>query len=100
MKAIITRLHVRSYTNQPVGRESIQALLQAAMAAHSEGDERPWHFVVIEDLVTRERIAEIHPSAHMGAGPRRHPDLWRSDAAEARRILGPRLRCGNAEHPG
>ncbi len=95
MKAIITRLHVRSYTDQPVGRESIQALLQAAMAAHSEGDERPWHFVVIEDLVTRERIAEIHPSAHIVAQApvailicgdqtlQKHVGFWVQDCAAA-----------------
>ena len=65
MDVVATRLHVRRYTNQAVGKESIRALLQAAMAAHSEGDERPWHFVVVEDLATRERIAETHPAAHI-----------------------------------
>ncbi len=30
------------------------------MAAHSEGDERPRHFVVIEEKATRQRIADIH----------------------------------------
>jgi len=67
MDAVPTRLYVRSYTNQSVGKEAVRVLLQAAMAAHSEGDERPWHFVVVEDLVTRERIADIHPSAHIVA---------------------------------
>ena len=65
MHVALTRMNVRSFTDQAVCRESVRQLLQAAMAAHSAGDERPWHFVVIEDLATRERFAEIHPYAHM-----------------------------------
>ncbi len=95
MDAIATRLHVRRYTNQTVGKTSVRALLEAAMAAHSEGDERPWHFVVIEDLATRERIAKIHPAAHMVVQapvvivvcgePRlqKHPGFWVQDCAAA-----------------
>ena len=65
MDAVATRLHVRRYSNQTISKESIRALLQAAMAAHSEGDERPWHFVVVEDLAMRKRIVETHPTAHI-----------------------------------
>lgn len=65
MDVVTTRLHIRRYCNQTISRESIRALLQAAMAAHSEGDERPWHFVVVEDLAMRKRIVETHPTAHI-----------------------------------
>jgi nitroreductase len=65
MDAILSRTNVRNYSEQTVSHESVRKLLEAAMAAHSAGDERPWHFVVVEDAGTRERIADIHPFAHM-----------------------------------
>jgi nitroreductase len=63
MNAVLTRMNVRSYTDRAVSPACVRKLLQAAMAAHSAGDERPWHFVVIEDSITRERIAAFHPLA-------------------------------------
>ncbi len=95
MDAVAARLHVRSYTNQVVTKESIRALLEAAMTAHSEGDERPWHFVVVEDVATRERIAETHPTAHIVVQSpavilvcgdqtlQKHPGFWVQDCAAA-----------------
>ena len=95
MDVVATRLHIRRYTNRAIGKESIRALLQAAMAAHSEGDERPWHFVVVEDLATRERIAETHPAAHIVVQApivivvcgdetlQKHPGFWVQDCAAA-----------------
>ena len=100
MDVVATRLHVRSYTNQPVGKESIRELLQAAMVAHSEGDQRPWHFVVVEDLATRERIADTYPTAHIVVQApvviivcgdqmlQKHPGFWVQ-----------KDRCCNREYP-
>ncbi len=95
MDVVATRLHVRRYCNRTIGNENIRALLQAAMAAHSEGDERPWHFVVVEDLAMRERIVETHPTAHIVAQApvvilvcgdpalQKHPGFWVQDCAAA-----------------
>ena len=100
MDAVATRLHVRRYTNQAVGKESIRTLLQAAMAAHSEGDERPWHFVVIEDRATRERIADTHPAAHIVVqAPVVILVCGDPDAPKAPGILGSRLCRRNREYP-
>ena len=65
MDPVLSRTSIRCYTPQPVSEEAIRTLLQAAMAAHSAGDQRPWHFVVIQDREVRSRIAEIDPFAHM-----------------------------------
>lgn len=48
MREILQRTSVRSYTGQPVEPEKIQALLRAAMCAPSSGNERPWHFIVLD----------------------------------------------------
>ena len=100
MDAVLSRTSIRSYTEYPVSADSLQKMLQAAMAAHSAGDQRPWHFVVIEDLAVREQIPNIHPFAHMTPeSARGNSGLWRSDVAEASGILGSGLRSGNGEHP-
>ena len=65
MDPVLSRTSIRSYTPQPLAEETIHALLQAAMAAHSAGDQRPWQFVVIQDQAVRDRIAEMDPFAHM-----------------------------------
>ena len=99
MDVVATRLHVRSYTNQPVGKESIRELLQAAMVAHSEGDERPWHFVVVEDLATRERMPTLIPP-HISLC--RHRSSLSSAATRcfrSTRGFGFKTRCCNREYP-
>ena len=65
MDPVLSRTCIRSYTPQPVPEEAIRTLLQAGMAAHSAGDQRPWHFVVIQDQEMRNRIADLDPFAHM-----------------------------------
>jgi nitroreductase len=45
--------------DRPVSTEVIQTLLEAARWAPSAGNSQPWEFVVIRDLETREKIAEI-----------------------------------------
>ena len=65
MNAVLTRMNIRSYKDQHVPPAGVRKLLQAAMAAHSAGDERPWHFVVVEDARTREQIVDIHPLAQI-----------------------------------
>ena len=98
--SLLTEMKIGSYSDQAVCPELVRKLLLAAMAASSAGDQRPWHFVVVEDQETRERMADIlHPFAHMlPQAPVAHPRLWRSDAAETCRLLGSGL-CGcNGEH--
>ena len=65
MDPVLSRRSVREYTAQPVSDEMLHTLLKAAMVAPSAGDERPWHFVVIDDPRIKEKIPEIHHFAHM-----------------------------------
>jgi nitroreductase len=63
MEAILSRRSIRKYTPDPVPEEAIRRLLEAAMAAPSAGDERPWHFVVITDKAAFAAIPAFHPYA-------------------------------------
>ena len=64
---ILKRRSIRAYTDVPVTDEQIQALLQAAMAAPSANDVRPWAFVVVRDPARRRVLAETHQWSHMCA---------------------------------
>ena len=49
MEAIYQRRSVRSYTADPVDRETVNRLLQAAVQAPSAMNAQPWAFVIIQD---------------------------------------------------
>lgn len=64
---IMTRTSVRSYLDKPVEDSKIDSLLHAAMAAPTAMNTQPWHFVVIKDRATLDKIAEVTPNARMAA---------------------------------
>jgi nitroreductase len=64
---IMRRRSIRKYTHEPVSDEQIQFLLQAAMAAPSANDVRPWSFVVVRDAQKRRALAAIKEWAFMCA---------------------------------
>jgi len=49
MEAIYQRRSVRAYTDQPVDRTKVEALIKAATHAPSSMNEQPWAFVVLQD---------------------------------------------------
>ncbi len=46
-EAILARRSIREYQDKPVERELLEKMLQAAMAAPSAKNGRPWEFVVV-----------------------------------------------------
>ena len=68
-EAVLGNIHqrksVRDYTTQPVEDEKTTALLEAAMAAPSGKDTRPWHFVVINDRARLDSMAAELGNAKM-----------------------------------
>ena len=50
MKAIYQRRSVRGYTDQPLSRETLETLLQAAVQAPSGMNSQPWAFGVIQGV--------------------------------------------------
>jgi len=57
---ILQRRSIRAYTAAPVSNQQVQTLLEAAMAAPSGHDIRPWAFVVVRDPARRQALADIH----------------------------------------
>ena len=62
---IFARRSIRSYTTQAVSEQHIKTLLQTAMAAPTASNMKPWHFVVVTDRHTLDKLAELHPYAKM-----------------------------------
>ncbi len=65
LSIVFARRSIRQYTSEPVTESDIQALLEAAMAAPSARNEKPWHFVVVRDRERLRRLAGVHQHAHM-----------------------------------
>jgi nitroreductase len=65
LDAIFTRRSVRDFTHEPVTEEDLFDLLKAGMQAPSAKDERPWHFIVIDDPEILHAIPAFHPYSKM-----------------------------------
>lgn len=99
LEAIRTRRSVRKFTLQPVGEDLIEALLRAAMSAPSAGNQQPWHFIVVDDRATLDRIPTFSPYAAMcrqaplgilvcgDTTLEKHPGYWIQDCSAATQNL-------------
>lgn len=95
LDAIMTRRSVRTYTDEPVADEQVEALLRAAMAAPSAGNKQSWRFVVVRDEEMRARLAATSkfagmlPSAQVAivvcgdTGVELNPGNWVTDCSAA-----------------
>lgn len=82
---IMTRASIRTFKDQHVEDEKIEALLRAAMAAPTAVNSQPWHFVVITDRDKMEKIEQYKaPLSIVVCGDRNNftqmaPDWWITD---------------------
>ena len=68
--AIAQRRSIRRYSDEPVPRETIVELLEAARRAPSGNNSQPWRFIVVEDAALRTRLAKVcHDQAWMADAP-------------------------------
>ena len=65
LETIMTRTSIRQYTDQPVEKEKIEAMLRAGMAAPTAVNAQPWHFVVVSDKAKLGELAAANPRAGM-----------------------------------
>ncbi|MFR7964793.1 MAG: nitroreductase family protein [Alistipes finegoldii] len=76
LDVIATRTSVRAYRDCPVGADTVELLLRAAMAAPSAMNRQPWVFVVVDDKALLQKFADSLQYAKMAARRR-----WRSSSA-------------------
>jgi len=99
IETILARRSIRKYTKAPVADAAVRELLAAAMAAPSAGNEQPWHFIVIRDRATLDRIPDVHPYSFMireapmailvcgDVNLAAHGEMWVQDCAAATQNL-------------
>lgn len=64
---ILKRRSIRKFTDQPLEREKLIQLLEAAMAAPSAMNGQPWEFVVVTDKEVIDRLRKALPFGKMNA---------------------------------
>lgn len=65
IKNIFNRKSVRNYIERPIGKDTLELLVKAAMAAPTAGDKRPWAFIVITDKIKLQTLAGAMPYGKM-----------------------------------
>jgi nitroreductase len=65
LSVIHSRKSVRSYTDEEVTKEQLIQLMEAAMAAPTAMDKRPWRFVAVTERETLDSLGEGLPYAKM-----------------------------------
>ncbi len=65
IETIFARRSIRKYTDEPVSEKDVRTILEAAMAAPSASNRKPWHFVVVTDRKMLDSLARVHPYGKM-----------------------------------
>ncbi len=65
METIMSRHSVREFTGEKVGRDTLETLLRAAMAAPSAVNVQPWSFLAITDGAILAKLESRLPYAKM-----------------------------------
>ena len=68
MKEIFTRVSIRKYQPKPVEPEKLTAILRAAMAAPSAGNQQPWEFYVITNPELIAQLSTVSPYSGCAKG--------------------------------
>ena len=98
LNAILARRTVRQFSAEPLDDETVARVLQMAMYAPTRLGKRPWHFVVIRDQETIQRLrASLRVNKGHGEAPvfiavlakanQGFPRQWDLDAAAATQNL-------------
>jgi nitroreductase len=82
LELMLARRSIRRYTTEDVSADDERQLIEAAFAAPSADNGRPWHFVVVRDQTTRHKLSQVHQWAGMCArAPLVMVVLGRADAS-------------------
>lgn len=67
LDAISARTSIRAYQDRPVGADTVELLLRAAMSAPSARNRQPWVFIVVDDKDLLQQLADSLPYAQSAA---------------------------------
>ena len=75
------RRSVRMFSDKPVSRETIEALVQTACSAPSGANKQPWRFVCVSDPAVKKQIREGAEAEEREFYNGRANDQWLKDLA-------------------
>ena len=67
LDAISARTSIRAYQDRPVGADTVELLLRAAMSAPTARNRQPWAFIVVDDKDLLRQLADSLPYAQSAA---------------------------------
>lgn len=62
---IMTRTSVRAYTDEPVGKDTIESLVRAGLAAPTAVNAQPWHIVAVSNRALLDSLGATNPNKRM-----------------------------------
>ena len=65
IEAILTRRSIRKYLKKPITNKILNELIKVGMNAPSAGNEKPWHFIILDDKSILKKIADKLSHAKM-----------------------------------
>ena len=87
------RRSIRQYTTEPVGRQSVDLLVETLLRAPSSRNRQPWEYIIVDDAATllRLSLAKEHGSSFLREAPlaivicadSEQSDVWVEDCAIA-----------------
>ena len=88
LEAIRQRRSVREYTGEPIPREDLEVIVDAARLAASGNNSQPWDFVVVteRDMIERLKVASLwmqHAGAIIAVAMDPSSPWWREDGSAA-----------------
>mgnify|MGYP001818947370 CR=1 FL=1 len=75
------RRTIRDFSDTPVPKKVIEDCLRAAASAPSGANRQPWHFVVVSDPATKQRIRVAAEEEERAFYSGRASDAWLEDLA-------------------
>jgi nitroreductase len=66
--AVRTVLAVREYRDEPVPEDVVRRIVEAGRLTASSQNGQPWHFVVVEERATLQRLGELAKTGPYVAG--------------------------------
>ncbi|MDD3170824.1 MAG: nitroreductase family protein [Bacilli bacterium] len=63
MEVINLRRSIRTYSEEPLKKEEIEAIIRAAMQAPSARNQQPWNFLIVQNRELLKKYANMSSSA-------------------------------------
>jgi len=61
-ETVSTVLAVRAFQSTPISSEQIRRILEAGRLTGSGSNQQPWHFIVVDDSIELQKLAEVAKS--------------------------------------